>query len=175
MMNRINIEVFKETIEKGKKDSSSCLKSLNIEGTWRLDDDSGPQFETKLKTEKAGEVLVQSDETIILGGGGTAPNPVQYCIGGLLACYSATYVKWASMEGISLKSFKIRSTANMDLSAALGLTENPPLSNLRIELEIESEESLEKLLEINEIAKKRCPGYYCLTHGIIPQIDIKNK
>jgi len=175
MMNRINIEVFKETIEKGKNDSSSYLKSLEIEGIWRLNAKSGPQFETKLKTEKAGEVLVQSDETLILGGGGTAPNPVQYCIGGLLACYSATYVKWASMEGISLKSFKIRSTANMDLSAALGLTENPPLSNLRIELEIESDESLEKLLEINEIAKKRCPGYYCLTHGIIPQIDIKNK
>ncbi len=173
MKNRINIEVFKETIEKGKKDRSSYLKSLEIEGTWRLGANSGPQFETKLKTEKAGEVLVQSDETIILGGGGTAPNPVQYCIGGLLACFSATYVKWASMEGIELKSFKIRSTANMDLSAALGLTENPPLSNLRIELEIESDEPLEKLLEINEIAKKRCPGYYCLTHGIIPQIDIE--
>ncbi len=173
MMNRINIEVFKETIKKGKNDRSSYLKSLEIEGTWRLGANSGPQFETKLKTEKAGEVLVQSDETIILGGGGTAPNPVQYCIGGLLACFSATYVKWASMEGIELKSFKIRSTANMDLSAALGLTENPPLSNLRIELEIESDEPLEKLLEINEIAKKRCPGYYCLTHGIIPQIDVK--
>ena len=173
MMNRINIEVFKETIEKGKKDSSSYLKTLAIEGTWRLDDNSGPQFETKLKTENAGEVLVQSDETVILGGGGTAPNPVQYCIGGLLACYSATYVKWASMKGVSLKTFKIKSTANMDLSPALGLTDNPPLNNLRIELEIESEASLEKLLEINEIVKKRCPGYYCLTHGIIPQIDIK--
>ena len=172
MKNRINIEVFKETIEKGKKDSSSCLKTLMIEGTWRLDADSGPQFETKLKTENAGEVLVQSDETIILGGGGTAPNPVQYCIGGLLACYSATFVKLLSMDGIILKSFKIRATANMDLSAALGLSENPPISNLKIELDIESDESQEKLLEINELAKKRCPGYYCLTHGIIPQIDI---
>ena len=175
MLNRINIEVFKETIKDVKIAPSNAIKSLSIEGTWKLDSESGPQFETKLKTENAGEVLVQSDETIILGGGGTAPNPVQYCIGGLLACYSATYVKWASMEGISLKTFKIRSTADMDLSAALGLTENPPLSNLRIELEIESSETLEKLLEINEIAKKRCPGYYCLTHGIIPQIDIKNK
>ncbi len=173
MKNRINIEVFKETIEKGKQDRSSYLKTLAIEGTWRLDADSGPQFETKLKTENAGEVLVQSDETIILGGGGTAPNPVQYCIGGLLACYSATYVKLVSMEDITLKSFKIRGTADMDLSAALGLTENPPISNLKIELEIESEESLEKLIEINELAKKRCPAYYCLTHGIIPQIDIK--
>jgi uncharacterized OsmC-like protein len=172
-MNRINIEVFKETIKDVKSTLSNANKTLKIEGTWRLDSDSGPQFETKLKTEKSGEVLVQSDETIILGGGGTAPNPVQYCIGGLLACYSATYVKWASMEGILLKNFKIGCTANMDLSAALGFSDNPALSNLQIELEIESAASMEELLRINEIAKQRCPGYYCLTHGIIPQIDIK--
>ncbi len=175
MINRLNIDVFKGTIEKAKKEPSSSLKNLEIEGTWKLDEQEGPQFETKLKTEKAGEILVQSDETIILGGGGTAPNPVQYCIGGLLACYSATFVKWASMEGIVLKDFKIRGTAKMDLSAALGLSENPPINDLRIELLIESDETMEKLLSINEIAKKRCPGYYCLTHGIIPQIDITKK
>ncbi|MHA1563409.1 MAG: OsmC family protein, partial [Promethearchaeota archaeon] len=113
MINRINVDVFKETVENVKKDPSTSIKKLEIEGTWRLDEQTGPQFETKLKTEKAGEILVQSDETIILGGGGTAPNPVQYCIGGLLACYSATFVKWATMEGILLKSFKIRGTASM--------------------------------------------------------------
>ena len=134
MINRINIDVFKETIEKAKKDISSSLKNLEIEGTWRLDAQDGPQFETKLMTEKAGEILVQSDETIILGGGGTAPNPVQYCIGGLLACFSATFVKWASMDGIILKNFKIKGTAKMDLSAALGISENPPLNNLKLEL-----------------------------------------
>lgn len=173
MLNRINIKVFKETIENSERDPSSSIKNLKIEGKWRLDAQDGPQFETILNTEKAGEILVQSDETIILGGGGTAPNPVQYCIGGLLACYSATFIKWASMDGIIFKSFKIRGTAKMDLSAALGLSENPPLQNLRMELIIESDASMEKLLEINEIAKKRCPGYYCLTHAIIPEIDIK--
>ena len=175
MMNRINIDVFKDTIKNATKNPSSSLKKLEIEGIWRLNEQNGPQFETKLKTEKAGEILVQSDETIILGGGGTAPNPVQYCIGGLLACYSATFVKWASMDGITLSYFKIRGTADIDLSAALGLSENPPISNLRIELLIESDTAIEKLLEINEIAKKRCPGYYCLTHGIIPDIEIKKK
>jgi len=91
----------------------------------------------------------------------------------LLACYSATFVKWASMEGIILKSFKIIGTAKMDLSPALGLSENPPLQNLKMELLIESDATMEKLLEINEIAKKRCPGYYCVSHAIIPEIDIK--
>ncbi len=175
MMNRINIDVFKETIKNAEEEPSSTIKKLEIEGIWRLDEKNGPQFETKLKTEKAGEILVQSDETIILGGGGTAPNPVQYCIGGLLSCFSATFVKWASMDGIILKSFKIKGTADMDLSAALGISENPPLNNLRMELLIESDATKEKLLEINEIAKKRCPGYYCLSHGIIPEIDINKK
>ncbi|MHA2036068.1 MAG: OsmC family protein [Promethearchaeota archaeon] len=173
MINRINIEVFKGTVENAKKNPSSSIKNLEIEGSWRLDEQDGPQFETKLKTENAGEILVQSDETLILGGGGTAPNPVQYCIGGLLACYSATFVKWASMEGINLTSFKIKATAKMDISAALGLSENPALNDLRLELLIETTSSLERLLEINEIAKKRCPGYYCLTNAIIPQIEIK--
>ena len=172
MMNRINIEVFKKTIENGRNDISSTLKNLEIEGEWRLNTQDGPQFETKLKTEKAGEVLIQSDETIILGGGGTAPNPVQYCIGGLLACYSATFVKWASMDGIKIDSLKIKASAKMDLSAALALSENPPLSDLEMILTIESDATKEKLLEVNEIAKKRCPGYYCLTHAIIPQINI---
>ena len=173
MINRINVEVFKETIENVKKNLSTSIKKLEIEGIWRLDEQTGPQFETKLKTEKAGDILVQSDETLILGGGGTAPNPVQYCIGGLLSCYSATFVKWATMEGIMLKSFKIRGTATMDLSAALGLSDNPPISDLQMDLFIDSDTSMEKLIEVNEIAKKRCPGYYCLTHGILPKIDIK--
>jgi uncharacterized OsmC-like protein len=173
MINRINVDVFKETIENVKKDPSTSIKKLEIVGTWRLNEQNGPQFETKLETEKAGDILVQSDETIILGGRGTAPNPVQYYIGGFLACYSATFVKWASMEGILLNSFKIRGTATMDISKALGLSDNPPINDLQMELFIESDAPMEKLLEINEIAKKRSPGYYCISHGILPKIDIK--
>ena len=173
MTNRINVDVFKETIENTKKNPSTSIKKLEIEGTWRLDEQTGPQFETKFKTEKAGDIIVQSDETIILGGGGTAPNPVQYCIGGLLSCYSATFVKWATMEGIQLNSFKIRGAATIDISKALGLSDNPPINDLQMELFIESDAPMEKLLEINEITKKRSPGYYCISHGILPKIDIK--
>jgi len=174
-VNRVNINKFKETVENAKKDPSSRKKILVVEGIWRLNKQGGPQFETKLKTENAGEILLQTDETVILGGGGTAPNPVQLCIAGFLACYSATFAKWAAMEGIILESFKIRGTANMDLTAALGISETDALKDLQMELLIESETDMEKLLEINELAKKRCPGYYCLSHEIIPQINIKKE
>jgi len=68
-----------------------------------------------------------------LGGDCTAPDPVQYCIYGLIACYAATFARWAAMEGIVLKSFKIKAAASM-----------------------------EKLNKLNELAKEQCPGYYCV-------------
>jgi uncharacterized OsmC-like protein len=118
-------------------------------------------------------MLVQTDEPTILGGGGTAFNPVQLCIAGLLACYSATFSKWAAMEGVILKNFSIRGIANIEMANAFGISDVEALENLHIELSVESDSDIEKLNEINELAKKRCPGYYCLSHEIIPDIDLK--
>ncbi len=173
MINRVNVEKFKETVENAKKDPSIAKKKMVIEGIWRVNEQTGPQFETKLGTENAGEIVLQTDEPTGIGGGGTSYNPVQLCIAGLLACYSATFAKWAAVEGVVLKSFKISGTANMNMSAAFGIDDSIPLENLQIELLIDSDASIEKLREINQIAKERCPGYYCVSHAISPQIDVK--
>lgn len=96
IVNRVDVDKFRETVEKARKDHATGKKTM--EGEWRLGK-TGPQFESKIKTEKGGEITLFLDETLILGGGGTAPNPVQYCIYGLIACYAATFAKWAAMEG----------------------------------------------------------------------------
>lgn len=172
-INRVNVEKFKETIEKAKNNPSVAKKDIIIEGVWRVDEDSGPQFETKLGTENAGEILLQTDEPMGLGGGGTSFNPVQLCIGGLLACYAATFAKWAAMEGVILDEFKIIGTANMNLTAAFGIADTDALENLQIELIIKSNANLERLQKINQLAIERCPGYYCVSHAITPQIEVK--
>ena len=141
-----------------------------------MDEKEGPQFELNLKTENAGEIILETDETIILGGGGTAVNPVQVCIAGLLACYSATFAKWAALEGIELKHFKTVASVNLDLATVFGVSDTAAiLDNMQIDLIVESDASLEKLNEINEIAMKRCPGYYCVSHAITPQINLIKK
>ena len=138
-----------------------------------MDEKEGPQFELNLKTENAGEIILETDETIILGGGGTAVNPVQVCIAGLLACYSATFAKWAALEGIELKHFKTVASVNLDLATVFGVSDTAAiLDNMQIDLIVESDASLEKLNEINEIAMKRCPGYYCVSHAITPKINL---
>ncbi len=97
---------FKKTVENAKKNPSATKKTTIIEGFWKLEAKEGPQFETNIKTENAGEILVETDETLLMGGEGMAPNPVQVFISGFLACYSATFAKWAAMEGVILKHFK---------------------------------------------------------------------
>lgn len=172
ILNRVDVDKFKETMDKARKDPSTGKKTMEVEGEWRLNR-TGPQFESRIKTEKGGEIMLLSDETLILGGGGTAPNPVQYCIYGLIACYAATFSKWAAIEGIVLRSFKIKAQANMDLTASFGVTKNPILEHLKWEMIVDSDASIQKLEQLNEIAKERCPGYYCVTHAIFPEITIK--
>lgn len=173
LINRVNVKKFKETVESARRDPSVAKKNIVIEGIWRVDEQTGPQFETKLGTENAGELLLQTDEPTGLGGGGTSFNPVQLCIAGLLACYSATFAKWAAMEGVVLDEFKIIGIANMNMTAAFGIADKDALENLQIELVIKSDADLEKLQKINQLAIERCPGYYCVSHAISPKIDVR--
>ena len=67
--------------------------------------------------------------------------------------------KWAAMEGIVFKSFKIKAI----------------LEHLKWEMIVDTDAGMEKLDKLNEIAKERCPGYYCVTHEIFPEIKIIKK
>jgi len=48
------------------------------------------------------------DEPTKLGGGGTAPNPVQYALASLGSCQAITYRFWAEHLGISLDKLTVR-------------------------------------------------------------------
>lgn len=173
MLNRIDLEGFKKVQTSYKLDRSKCKKRLQIKGRWRLDVEYGPQFETKLMTERAGEITVQTDETIILGGGGTAVHPVHYCMAGFCGCFSAAFAKWAAMSGIELKKFEIKATADIDLTTGFGIEDGiPAVENFNIELTVESDANTELLNEVLELTKKRCFCMYCMTTAVIPEIEM---
>lgn len=173
MLNRIDLDGFKKVQKEYRKDRSKCKKTLEVKGRWRLDVDYGPQFETKLKTERAGEITVQTDETIILGGGGTAVHPVHYCMAGFCGCFSAAFAKWAAMAGIELKKLDIRIVADIDLTTGFGIEDDiDAVDNYKLEIFVESDAPIEKLNEVLEATKKRCFCMYCITAPIVPNIDM---
>ncbi len=173
MLNRINVNGFREIQRKYSQNRSLCKKILDVEGTWRLDVEYGPQYQTTLPTERAGDILIQTDETTILGGGGTSIHPVHLCMAGLAGNFSAAFAKWAAFEGIELKSMRIKAKQYIDLTTGFGIEDYiAMIDNYQIELIVDSDASVEKLLEILELTKKRCFCYYCLITPTIPIITV---
>lgn len=177
IINRVEVDRFGETIQKAENDLSKTKKIIEFEGNWEIGK-TGPQFSARMNTEKGGEFLIQSDETMALGGGGTAPNPVQYGLYGIASCFAATFAKWTAMEGIELNQFKVKVKADMDLSASFGFFQEPAIpiyERIKFEIIIDSGMSQEEIEKFNEITKQRCPCYYCLTTAIIPEIVFQKK
>lgn len=176
IVNRVAVDRFSETLQKARDDPSKTKKVIEFEGNWEIGK-NGPQFSTKMNIEKGEDFLIQSDEPMALGGGGTAPNPVQYALYGIAACFAATFAKWTAMEGIVLNQFKIKVRADMNLSASFGIIKEPVIpiyESIKFEIIVDSKMSMEELEKFSFITKQRCPCYYCLTTEIIPEIVFKN-
>ena len=171
--NRINLDIFDRTVKEAEKDSETALKTLKVEGRWRLGE-KGPQFESELKYEN-GRIILYADEPSFLGGGGMSVNPIQYCLFGIASCFAATFAKWAAIEGIELEELTIKIQADLDMSRSFGLTENPILDKMTIDLSTKTEASDEEIAKIHQITLERCPAYYCLTEPVDPEITVSKE
>jgi len=172
-LHNVDMEKIGQFIEEVKKDPSKAIKTKKVTGEWNLKEDK-PQFQARLEFA-LGDEMVFSDQAPFLGGEGRKPDPIQYCLYGLCACYAATFVAIANLERISLKRLKVSAENQIDLSKTLGLSDNPIVQKVKITTEILSDAPPEKLDAIQKLAKERCPGIFCLTNPIPLETEIKSE
>lgn len=163
-MNNINMEAASKFLEEAKVDPGVAKKTKRVEGDWAFAPDK-PQFRATLAF-KEGAQIIESDFAPFMGGHGLAPDPIQYCLYGLAACYAGTFVMLATQAGIALDALRISVENKVDLSRTLGLSDRPIVEGVEIVLEVATAAPREQLEEIDAMAKERCPGAYCLTHPI---------
>ena len=108
-----------------------------------------------------------------MGGNGIKPDPIQYCLFGLAACYAATFVSIATMEGADLKELKVVAENQVDLSKSLGLSDNLIVEKITLTIEVKTDTLEDKIKEIEVMAKDRCPGVFCLTNPIPLETEIR--
>jgi uncharacterized OsmC-like protein len=163
-LNNVNTDAAGRFVEQAKADLDAAKKTKRIEGEWVFDEGSA-QFRATLPF-KEGERVVDSDFAPFMGGHGLAPDPVQYCMYGLAACYAGTFVSIATMEGVGIRELRVAVENRMDLSRTLGLSQNPIVEGVGISLSVTSDSPKEKLEEIEALARERCPGVWCLTNPV---------
>ncbi len=163
-MNHMNLEGMKNFLEEVKQDYSKAKKSKKVECSWNFDRGK-PQIESKLQLP-AGETVLRSDFAPFMGGEGLAPDPIQYCLFGLAACFAGTFMSMATMKGIKIEGLNVFAENFTDLTKTLGLTDNPIVERVKIVTTVKSDAKEEQLKELEKMAHERCPGVYCLVNPI---------
>src|SRR3990167_8259007 len=169
-LNNINLDKAGAFVEEVKADKSKAIKIKKVEGSWNFIEGK-PQFASTLEHPK-GVTVIEADGPPFMGGSGIKPDPVQYCLFGLAACFAQTFASIAAEKGIKLDKLKVTAENKVNLSRALGLSNEPIVERVKLLVEV-SDVDKDKLKEIEQLAEERCPGVYCLTNPIKLDVEIK--
>lgn len=169
-VNNVNMEKAGAFAEEVRKDQSKALKVKRVEGEWNFEEGK-PQFKAELK-HATGTTLVEADGPPFTGGGGMKPDPVQYCLFGLAACFAQTYASIAAEKGVKLGKLKIVVESKVNLLKPLGLGDEPTVEEVKLQAEVSGSAEKDELDEIAKLAGERCPGVYCLTKPIKLSVEV---
>ena len=163
-MHNVDVESLLQTVEQGTADPAALRQPVELSGEWQARA-GAPQFQGGIPYP-GGEVEFSCDFPPQLGGNGSAPNPLAYCLWGGLACYAMTFATEAAREGVELRALRGVITTAVDQSRALGLGNPPPVEHVDWSLEVEADAPPQRIDELKQRADARCPGVYCLRNPI---------
>ncbi|AZZ80230.1 OsmC family protein [Gordonia alkanivorans] len=114
---------------------------------------------------------VASDEPAALGGGDTAPNPVEQLLGALGNCLAVGYAANATVAGVELKDLRIDLKGDIDLRVFLGLADgHAGFNSITANVTIDSDAPREKLDELHAKVQASSPVGHTLGSAVPVEI-----
>lgn len=165
VVNHVDLEKVQSSINAMKSDPAKAKKVNRVDGEWICEGSSGPQFRADFETE-SGKFTLEADSPSFLGGTGTRPGPLHYCIFGLTTCFASTFMTLAAIEGVSVKSARFLGECYIDFSKTFGLSNKPIIENAKFKVTIDRDVPMETVQRLVKLAEERCPGMYSLTNKI---------
>ena len=163
-MNNVNVEKMREFVELAEKDPKQAVKEKSVTGEW-IFDQGKPQFVAEVSYQK-GKISLPCELPQFAGGWGSSPDPLQYCLYGLAACFAATFAATATSEKIELKSLKVIAENRVDLRKQMGLSKDPIIQRVGLRVHVDANAPLSELERLLKLAEERCPGAECVTRSI---------
>jgi len=169
VVNNVNAPEIAKFVETIRKDPNQAKKHKVVKGRWSFEPGS-PQFNVELEYPK-GKVRLATELPAFAGGWGSSPDPIQYCLQGLAACFAVTFAATAASEGIALKSLEVTAENWMDLRKQMGVSKDNIIERVKFTVKCEgpAPSTLERLVKLTE---ERCPGTECVTRSIPLSVEI---
>lgn len=162
--NNVNLAAVAALAERAKMDPTAAKLQKRVEGTWGFRDGS-PQF-TATIAHGDRTSLLQADMAVPFGGAGLAPDPLQYMLFGLAACYTATLVMIASMEGVDLADVKVVAENAVDASRVFGLGDRPLVERVSVRVTVNAPVDEARLARWTQAARESCPFAFTVAHAV---------
>lgn len=163
-INNVNLYEIQKFVAEAKNNPQAFVRKKKVIGDWNFVEGQA-QFKSEIQYPH-GNITLEADHADFMGGTGIKPDPIQYCLMGTCACFAGTYATIAASENVVLTRLRVSAENEVDLSKAMGITNNPMVRKVQITVEIESNADEKKLKEIEKLAMERCPGIYCLSNPI---------
>lgn len=163
-MNNLNLGVLADVMQRGQTDPSVFSMHKRIEGDWDLTV-GRPAFTATVAHGQASSVL-NVDIAPGFGGQGLAPDPLQYLLTGLGACYAATVVTLASMEGATIQRLHVTAEQDVNVSAVYDMGDAPLMEQITVSLAITADVDDETLTRWQDAARAKCPFVYTIANPI---------
>ncbi len=162
--NNVNLAAVGALAERAKKEPGAAKLQKRVEGSWSFRDGT-PQF-TATVAHGGGASVLQADMAPPFGGGGLAPDPLQYMLFGLAACYTATLAMIASMEGVDLSDVKTVAESNVDVSRTFGLGDRPLVERVSVRVTVKAEVDDARLARWAQAARESCPFAFTVANAV---------
>jgi len=173
VINNTDLDKISQTIATGKKDKESLRRPVKLRGEWNLDPTKGYQFRTELSYEK-GKGVIEIDSPSFLGGNGNRLGPMAYCVAGITSCFIATFTSVAATLGINLTKLNVNTECMINFAKTFDVADEPITEGINFEIDTESNNAdKQKLQELVQMAKERCPAMYSMSHVIKVNAQIR--
>jgi len=163
-MNNVNAKQMETFVAELERDPAVGKKHKVVVGDWSFSERT-PQFRASLESPQ-GKTTVAAELPPFAGGWGTSPDPIQYCLYGLAACFAVTFAATATSQGIALKKLRVTAENWMDLRKQMGLSKDPIIDHVQFTVDAEADVPRERLEELLHLTEERCPGTECITRSI---------
>jgi uncharacterized OsmC-like protein len=139
--------------------------------TWKADVEWTGAFTSEVRVRNFAPY--KSDEPAALGGGDSAPNPVEQLLGALGNCLAVGYAANASAEGISIRSLQISLEGNIDLRTFLGLAqEHAGYQGIRARVKLDTDASSEQVAALHRKVIGTSPVGHSLERAVPLSIQL---
>ena len=169
---KINLSAVQKFAADVQTNPVAGVKEKSVTGECSFE--HGPHFSATVEFVQ-GKMTLTSDNPPFMGGSGTAPDPINYCLFGTASCFAGTLMTVIAQRCLNVDKLTVSAHNRVNFHRALGLGKQPPVEQVWIKVEYSGEAAQSEMHDAVNETMEACPGAYCVSHAIPLSAEVRKR